>query len=572
MVQNEETVAARVGPQGNRRLDAASAAFDLEAAYAVLDRDENGRTNAATLCCDRHSRDEDRIALRHRDLQGRLRNWTFAELSRHSSRLAAALETMGVGKGDRVAGLLPRSPELLILVLATWRLGAVYQPLFTAFGPKAIEYRLAEARTRVIVSDRDNCGKLDDVPDIVTRVLVDAEPGTTARDFWREIARQGGTPTPTPTPCSLDDPFLIMFTSGTTGPAKPLLVPIRAIAAFAAYMRDAVGLEEGDRFWNLADPGWAYGLYYGVTGPLALGITTTFNQAGFDVDDTYATIRELGITNLAGSPTAFRLLMAAGPEKAAAVRRQLRAVSSAGEPLNPEIIRWFDINLGVKIHDHYGQTELGMVLCNHHALEHDVRLGSAGYPSPGHRVVVCSPEGVELPAGEPGILALDRSASPLMWFDGYAARETAAFVGGYYLSGDTVERNDDGSIAFVGRSDDVITTSGYRVGPFDVESALIEHEAVCESAVIGKPDPDRTEIIKAFVVLNAGFDPTDPALATEIQRFVKGRLSAHAYPREIEFVTALPKTPSGKVQRFLLRNEEIARQKREQDEKPSTAA
>ncbi|MFK4792460.1 AMP-binding protein [Sphingobium sp. ZW T5_29] len=533
--------------------------FDVSQAMAILDFDETGHTNAAVICCDRHAADKSRVALRHRGIDGVTQEWTFARLAHDSGRLAAALASLGVTRGDRVAGLLPRSPELLILILATWRLGAVYQPLFTAFGSKAIEYRLETANTRVIVADQDNLPKIADVPSSIEQIVVSSGEAGANRDFWRMIEdEEDGHPA---VPCGLDDPFLIMFTSGTTGPAKPLLVPVRAIAAFAAYMRDAVGLRPEDRFWNFADPGWAYGLYYAVTGPLALGITTTFNQRGFDVDDAYDTIADLGITNVAGSPTAYRLLLAGGPEKAARIKGQLRAVSSAGEPLNPEIIRWFDEHLNAPIYDHYGQTEVGMVLCNHHGINHPIHIGSAGFASPGHRVVVCSPEGEELRQGEPGILALDRKASPMMWFSGYLGRETAAFVGDYYLSGDTVEQNEDGSISFIGRADDVITTSGYRVGPFDVESALLEHDAVMESAVIGKPDPERTEIIKAFIVLNQGYSAEDPDLASSIQRYVKTRLSAHAYPREIAFVPSLPKTPSGKLQRFLLRNEEIAKQR-----------
>lgn len=533
--------------------------FDVADTLHVLDQDERGLTNASTVCCYRYALDDTRIALRHRNLNGVTVDWTFARLARESSRFADVLASLGVAKGDCVAGLLPRTPELLIVMFATWRLGAVYLPLFTAFGSKAIEHRVAEACTRIIVTDRDNAAKIGSNLAGAAIIVVGGDPASGERDFWTEIHRREGTCETVP--CGIDDPMLIMFTSGTTGPAKALLVPIRAIAAFTAYMQNAVGLRPEDRFWNLADPGWAYGLYYAVIGPLALGIATAFNQGGFDVDDTYELISDLGITNLAGSPTAYRLLMAGGPAKAQQIKGQLRAVSSAGEPLNPEIIRWFDAHLGVTIHDHYGQTELGMVLCNHHALEHPVRAGSAGFSSPGHRVVVVSPDGTELPPGEPGILALDRRASPLMWFLGYHRGATPAFIGDYYMSGDTVEQNRDGSISFIGRADDVITTSGYRVGPFDVESALIEHEAVMESAVIGKPDVERTEIIKAFVVLNAGYDADDPALAPAIQRYVKTRLSAHAYPREIEFVKSLPKTPSGKLQRFLLRNAEIARQR-----------
>jgi acetyl-CoA synthetase len=294
-----------------------------------------------------------------------------------------------------------------------------------------------------------------------------------------------------------------------------------------------------------------------VIGPLALGFATTFHDAPFTVDGAYATIRALGITNLAGSPTAYRMMIGAGDEAAAPLRGKLRVVSSAGEPLNPEVIRWFAEHLDVAVRDQYGQTELGMVLCNHHGLSHPVTIGSAGFASPGYRVAVLTDALEEARPGEPGTLGLDRMRSPFLWFAGYIGRETAAFVGDWYLTGDTCERNDDGSISFVGRSDDVITTSGYRVGPFDVESALLEHAAVLESAVIGKPDAERTEIIKAFVILNPGHPPS-AALVEELQLYVRSRLSKHAFPREVEFVSSLPKTPSGKVQRFLLRNQETA--------------
>ncbi|MET0907719.1 MAG: AMP-binding protein, partial [Tardiphaga sp.] len=350
--------------------------------------------------------------------------------------------------------------------------------------------------------------------------------------------------------------FLIMFTSGTTGAPKSLLVPLEAIAAFAAYMRDAVDLQPTDNFWNLADPGWAYGLYYAVTGPLAVGRATHFYSGGFSAKSSVEFIREFGITNLAGSPTAFRLLMAANPDVTAPIKDQLRVVSSAGEALNPEVVRWFAEHLDTPIYDHYGQTELGMVVCNHHALSHPVTPGSAGFASPGYRVAVIDDEGNEAAPHAPGILAIDREASPLFWFAGYEQGDEAA-GGRYYRSGDTVERNDDGSISFVGRSDDVITSSGYRIGPFDVESALLEHPAIVEAAVIGKPDPDRTEIVKAFVVLAEG-QQASPLLTSEIQKHVRARLSAHAYPREIAYVSDLPKTPSGKIQRFLLRAAERA--------------
>lgn len=501
--------------------------------------------NACVECCDRHA-GAGAVALHWIGRDGQRAEWTFEQLQQASARLAGHFHAQGIRAGDRISGLLPRTPELLVTILATWRIGAVYQPLFTAFGPKAIEHRVQMAASKLVVTDAAQRPKMDDVAGAPPVLTVDG-------DFWPLL--DAYPPHFDPVLRSEDDPFLLMFTSGTTGPAKPLAVPLRAIVAFVGYMRDAVDLQPEDRFWNLADPGWAYGLYYAVTGPLALGHATTFYEGPFTVESTCRVIRELGITNLAGSPTAYRLLMASREVVEPALRGQLRAVSSAGEPLTPEVIRWFAESLDCTIHDHYGQTELGMVLCNHHALAHPVRRGAAGFASPGHRVVVLDDEGRELPVGQPGTLAVDMSQSPLFWFGGYEGTARQPFQGPHYLSGDTVELNDDGSISFVGRADDVITTSGYRVGPFDVESALIEHPAVIEAAVIGKPDPERTELIKAFVVLHAGFQGDD-TLAEALRQHVRKRLSAHAYPREIAFVQELPKTPSGKIQRFLLRRQE----------------
>ncbi len=352
---------------------------------------------------------------------------------------------------------------------------------------------------------------------------------------------------------------MMMSTSGTAGLPKGVPVPLYALMAFGAYMREAIGLRSDDIFWNIADPGWAYGLYYAVTGPLQLGMATTLYEGGFTAESTYDIIERLGVTSLAGSPTAFRLLMAEGPEAAKRVKGRLRVVSSAGEPLNPEVIRWFDAYLGAPIYDHYGQTELGMVVNNHHGLEHSVRHGSAGYAMPGYRIAVLDEQSNELGPNQPGILAVDVAKSPLLWFSGYYKQETPAIADGYYRTGDTVEFEPDGSISFIGRADDVITSSGYRIGPFDVESALLEHAAVNEAAVVGVPDPQRTEIVKAFVILAPGFEGTHE-LKDELALHVKKRLSAHSYPREIDFVNELPKTPSGKIQRFLLRKAEIDKQ------------
>lgn len=515
--------------------------------------------NACFECCDRHA-GSDAIALYWHGKDGRKEQYSFAELKKYASQFANFLKAQGVQKGDRVSGLLPRTPELIITILATWRIGAVYQPLFTAFGPKAIEHRIQLAQSKLVVTDLANRDKLVDIancPDIVT-VHAERQADAYPQDFsfWSVLKGQAEH-------CELemltvDDPFLLMFTSGTTGPAKPLKVPLKALIAFGGYMQNAIGLQPEDAFWNIADPGWAYGLYYAITGPLLLGHSTLFYEGGFNAESVCEIVQQYGITNLAGAPTAYRMMMAADQAQMAQLRGKLRVVSSAGEPLNPEVIRWFEQVLDVPIYDHYGQTEVGMVVCNHHALEHPVRSGSAGFASPGYTIAVVDEQGQALAADTAGILAIDIRQSPMMWFGGYDESRKSPFVGDYYLTGDTAEIHADGSMSFVGRSDDVITTSGYRVGPFDVESALLEHDAVIEAAVIGVPDPERTEVIKAFVVLAQQVQATQQ-LEEELGQFVKKRLSAHAYPRLIEFVTELPKTPSGKIQRFLLRNQEISK-------------
>lgn len=530
------------------------AAFSARDIAQTLAGDLETGINVCVECCDAHAHG-DAVALAWEGARGERLTLTFADLKDRAARFANVLVAHGVKPGDVVAGMLPRCPELLVTILATWRVGGVYQPLFTAFGPKAIEHRLQTSGANFVVTDPTNRPKLDDVAvKPVIAVVARAERGESvaAGDLDFVAALAAAKPTFAPVLRKGTDAFLMMSTSGTTGLPKGVPVPIRALLGFRVYMEHAVDLRPGDVFWNIADPGWAYGLYYAVTGPLMMGHATTFYEGGFTAESTYRIIRELGVTNLAGSPTAYRLLMAAGDEAAASIKGQLRVVSSAGEPLNPEVIRWFDGALAAPIADHYGQTELGMVVNNHHGLAHEVRAGSAGFSMPGHRVRVIDIDGTELPPNMPGELAVDVTASPLFWFGGYLNQETPSLGPKWYRTGDVAELEPSGHISFVGRNDDVITSSGYRIGPFDVESALIEHPAVIEAAVVGKPDPERTEIVKAFVVLKQGLTGSDE-LAEELRVHVRKRLSAHAYPREIQFMEQLPKTPSGKLQRFVLR-------------------
>ena len=544
----------------------ASQTFDFERTVKGAISGSFAAMNACYECCDRHA-EGGAIALIQENADGSSSRHTYAELRDQSAQFAHYLTQQGIQTGDIVAGLLPRGHALIVTILGAWRIGAVYQPLFTAFGPKAIEHRMQTSGAKLVVTDVANRSKLLEVEQCPTVMTVADVQGQGLEagdaDFWRSISSLSTDFAPVMR--SADDPFLMMFTSGTTGLAKPLAVPLRAIVAFQRYMIDAVGLRAEDSFWNVADPGWAYGLYFGITGPMSMGLPVLSVDGLFNLDRCLEIAKKYNVTNLAGAPTVFRMLIAAGEKVADQWKGQLRVVSSAGEPLNPEVIRWFKEHLDAPINDHYGQTEMGMVLCNHHNLAHPMHIGAAGYASPGHRVVVVNEETLEeLPAGQSGILSVDMENSPMFWFNGYKDMETTSFKGRYYLTGDTAELNTDGSISFVGRSDDVISTSGYRVGPFDVESALLEHPAVIEAAVVGKPDKQRNEIIKAFVILQEGYEGT-LELAEELRLHVRNRLAAHAYPREIEFPEELPKTPSGKVQRFILRINEINKYNEQQE-------
>ena len=503
--------------------------------------------NACVECCDRWAKDGT-VALEWYGASGERKTVTFAQMRADSARFANYLKSRGIGTGDVVAGLLPRIPDLFTVILGAWRIGALYQPLFTAFGPAAVESRVTAeggSKAKLIVTDTANLPKLKDVPDCPPTLVV-------GDGFAETLAKQSTDFAPVMMKGS--DPFVVLFTSGTTGKPKGVRYPLSLLLPVASYMLDAVDLRPQDAYWNVADPGWAYGMLYAVVGPLLLGHTTTFYEGGFTVESTVRILLDRGITNLAAAPTAYRLLMAAGDEAMAPIAHQLRVGSSAGEPLNPEVIRWAERVLHCPLADHYGQTEVAMMINNHHALKHTVKPGAAGLPLPGLTLAILDDDLVVQPPNTPGVLAVNIPHSPLYTFTGYWKAETPSVRGDWYITGDTMMQDEDGHFFFVGRNDDIITSAGYRIGPFDVESVVMEHPAVAEVAVIGKPDPQRTEIVKAVIVLKAGVHGTED-LKAEIQQMVRQRLSTHSYPREIDFVTALPKTPSGKIQRFILRGD-----------------
>ena len=537
--------------------------FDMNALLTeIFGEHLDDRLNAYMACCGRHVRDGrgDNIALVHEDTAGNVTRMSFAELDKASAEVANLLVSYGVQAGDQVATMLPRTPELLTIVLATWRIGAVYQPLFTAFGYDSIKYRMDKANTKVVFTNQENRGKFDDLAKQTKMVLVGSKVDAQSwgdDNYAEKVATQPQTVDAVI--LNTDAPFLQMFTSGTVGKSKGVSVPLAALSSFYLYMRYAIDLRADDHYWNMADPGWAYGLYYAITGPLLLGITTYFNEAGFDAQNTRDFMVRHKISNLASSPTAFRMMKSSGVfEKAhndanTEAKLSLRCANSAGETLNTEVVSWVETYLNCQVLDQYGQTETGMTCCEHHALGHKRPVGSMGVALPGHTLVVLDDDMQILPDGEQGQLAVVVSQSPAFYFRGYSWNEEDAFAGDYYLTGDVVERHSDGSYWFSGRDDDIITTAGYRVGPTDVENTVLEHEAVAESAAVGVPDEVRGHTIKSYVVLKDGIEGTDE-IAKEIQDLVRRRLSTHAYPREVEFVTALPKTPSGKIQRFLLRS------------------
>jgi acetyl-CoA synthetase len=490
---------------------------------------------------------------------------SYGELREESERFAAALTEIGIRAGDRVATLMGKSREYLITLMGLWRVGAVHVPLFTAFAPAAIAYRLSGSHAKVVVCDSNQRAKLlpsDELPAsapwrIITTGIADSD----ALNFHTMLA--GAKRPSAAAVVGAEGPIIQIYTSGTTGRPKAVLVPARALAAFQAYAEFALDLQQDDVFWCAADPGWAYGLYFGVLASFTTGVRSILLQGGFSAELTLEVLRTHGVTNFAAAPTVYRSLRAAGVPNPGPFK--LRCASSAGEPLTPEVNLWAEGCLGVPVHDHYGQTEVGMLINNHHhaALRRPLQSASMGHMMPGWTAVVLR-EHEDVPASpnELGRVAMDLTRSPLAWFNGYLddpGKSAERFVGNgrWYVTGDLGRVNEEGYFYFSSRDDDVILMAGYRIGPFDVESVMNLHPAVAESAVIAVPDAIRGEVMEAFVVLREASADSE-CLVRDLQHWVKTKFAAHAYPRAIHVVPSLPKTPSGKVQRFILRQERLA--------------
>lgn len=549
------------------------ASFSWEAERQGLNGLPQGGLNIAYEAVDRHRAEHDREALRCYDRQEHRESATFGELSTDSNRFANLLESLGVHAGARVVMLLARSYELYVAVLGTLKHRCVVCPLFPAFGPDPIRQRIQLSEASVIVTTaallRNRIDPLRDQLRTVQHVIVvgDAEKTPNVVRFDSAIKGESGIYEISPT--RPDEIALLHFTSGTTGTPKGAVHVHEAVVSHYTTGRLALDLHPGDIFWCTADPGWVTGMSYGIISPLVHGVTSIVDAGEFDARRWYSLLERERVTVWYTSPTALRMLMRAGGTLAKSFDlSSLRFIASVGEPLNPEVVVWGEESLGLPVHDNWWQTETGgIMIANYRSM--DIRPGSMGRPLPGIEAAVLRRDGegdlafdtdgnaVEAAVGEEGELAL-RAPWPSMFrnYLGQEQRYRSCFAGDWYRTGDLARVDEDGYFWFVGRGDDVIKSAGHLIGPFEVETVLLEHPAVAEAAVIGKPDPVVGEIVKAFVSLGPGVDPNDE-LRLDLLGYARKRLGAAVAPREISFVRQLPHTSSGKILRRLLRAREL---------------
>ena len=533
-------------------------AADYAGLVAGFSWDIPERYNIGVDVCDAWAvREPDRVAIQE-VVGATVTPTTFGALRQRSDRLAAGLRGRGIGPGDRIGVLLPQSAAVVVAHAAAYKLAAIALPLAGLFGPDALRYRLRDAGARVLVTDAAGLAKLEairaDLPDLELVVSVDGPSGEAVGvgDLMAE-ASEGFAPVDT----RADDPALMIYTSGTTGPAKGALHAHRVLLGHLPgfLMMHDFPPKAGDRMWTPSDWAWAGGLLNATLPSLRLGVPVVACPSfRFEPEAAFRLIAERAITTAFLPPTALRMLRGVPDPRGRFDLAALRSIASAGEALGPETFEWARRELGLTIGEAYGQTECNLVLaaCTAAGV---ARAGSTGRPVPGHRVAILRPDGREAGTDEPGEIAIARP-DPVMFLRYWNQPEATArkFSGDWLLTGDTARRDADGYIHFVGREDDLITSAAYRIGPTEIEDCLGSHPAVALAAAVGKPDPLRTEIVKAYIVLRDGFTASD-ALAAEIQAFVRTRLSAHEYPREIAFRDRLPMTTTGKIIRRQLRDE-----------------
>ena len=515
--------------------------------------------NLGVDVCDKHAQVRgDKVALYLENSAGDESVYTFGELKALSDRLAHALRSAGVERGDRVAIILPQRVETALAHIAVYKLGAIAVPMSVLFGPDAVEFRLSNSATKAVITDRTRTEMLETIegalPALQTIIDCDDRDG----GFWPRV--DAASPELEAVRTRSDEPALIVYTSGTTGPPKG------ALAAQRCLLGNLTGFEMSHNFfpepddlmWTPADWAWTGGLMDGLMPALHYGVPVLGYDGGkFDAEKAFQLMEKYKVRNAFIPPTAMKMLMQV-PEATSRYRLDLRSIMSAGEQVGAEVLGWSNDVLGVRLNEMWGQTEFNY-LAGSCAEIMEVRPGSMGKPYPGHFVDVIDDEGNPTADGEIGDLAA-RRGDPVMflgyWQDDEATREKC--VGEYWLTGDTGYRDADGYLWFVGRTDDVISSAGHRIGPGEVEDCLLKHPAVAEAAVIGSPDSLRGQIVKAFIVLADGHEPSQN-LVEDIQESVKTRLAAHEYPREIEFIDELPLTTTGKIRRIDLRRRERER-------------
>ena len=516
--------------------------------------------NIGVDVCDKWADERYRLALIYEDEGGRTEKFTFWDIKNLSNRLANALRANGVASGDRIGILLPQCPETAIAHIAVYKLGAIAIPLFTLFGPDALEYRLMNSGAKAVVTDGTNIEKLlqirDRLPELKIIFVTRGKPGTGVVDFWTALEK--GSSHFEAVMTKADDPALIIYTSGTTGPPKGALHAHRVVLGHVPgveFFHNFFPKKE-DIYWTPADWAWIGGLIDVLLPSWHHGVpVVAYRAKKFDPEQAFYFIAKYGIRNAFMPPTALKMMRQVKDPKSRYEYR-MRTIGCGGETLGEELLDWGRQVMDLEINEFYGQTEVNLVVGNCCEIM-PIRRGSMGKPIPGHRVEVVDAEGNIVPPGTVGEIAILRP-DPVMflnyWQNPQATRDK--FVGDWSLTGDLGKKDEDGYLWYVARKDDVITSSGYRIGPAEIEDCLLKHPAVSMAAVIGKPDPVRTEVVKAFVVLKPDV-PFREGLAAEIQEFVKTHLAAHEYPREVEFINELPMTSTGKIIRGELRKREI---------------
>jgi acetyl-CoA synthetase len=522
--------------------------------------------NIAEVCGRRWSQETSRIALHYEDESGTRASFTFTAMQSDGNRLSHVLRRLGVERGDRVAIVLPQRPETPVSHLAIYQMGAVAMPLSMLFGPDALEYRLQNSEAKVAIVDaaalpslqqvRENC------PALRHLIVVGGEDET---DAWSALlSKEAETFVPLATRAS--DPALLIYTSGTTGPPKGALMPHAAlIGNLPGFVASQNWFpQKGDVFWSPADWAWTGGLMDALLPTLYFGFPIVGYRGRFTPERAFELMERHGVTNTFLFPTALKMMMKSVAEPRTRYRLKLRSIMSAGEAVGAAVFGWCRDALGITVNEMFGQTEMNYIVGNSHR-RWPARPGSMGRPYPGHQVAVINADGKVLPAGETGEVAVNRfdihgDPDPVFFLEYW--RNPAAtknkFSGDWCRTGDLANSDRDGYLWYQGRADDVFKAAGYRIGPSEIENCLVKHPAVANAAVVPKPDLERGAVVKAFVVLAAGY-PASPALVEELQRHVRGQLAPYEYPKDIEFIAELPMTTTGKVQRRVLRELEQQR-------------